>query len=144
MSYVKNKIYLALSKTQKSALCNFLRALVKKCPDFDVQKIYEKFIEDEEYYFKMENPHFEFLEDLLYDEDFKSDTLLYLKECKSYYDYKETQKPLIEAQKAFEKQRLFQYFSKFSHYFHKIKKSQMQIIPFPFLLQLHFQLNPLD
>lgn len=105
MSYIKNKIYLTLSKTQKSALCNFLRALVKKCPNFDIQKIYEKFVEDEEYYFKMDNPHFEFLEDILYDEDFKSDTLSYLKECKSYYNYKEAQKPLIEAQKAFEKQK---------------------------------------
>ena len=74
MSYIKNKIYLTLSKTQKSALCNFLRALVKKCPNFDIHKIYEKFVEDEEYYFKMDNPHFEFLENILYDEDFKSDT----------------------------------------------------------------------
>jgi len=28
---VKNRIFLELTKTQKSALCNFLRALVKKC-----------------------------------------------------------------------------------------------------------------
>ena len=45
------------------------------------------------------------MENILYDEDFKSDTLSYLKECKSYYNYKEAQKPLIEAQKAFEKQK---------------------------------------
>ena len=105
MSYIKNKIYLTLSKTQKSALCNFLRALVKKCPNFDIHKIYEKFVEDEEYYFKMDNPHFEFLEDILYDETFRSDTILYLKECKKYYDYKKSQAPLIAKQKEFEKQK---------------------------------------
>lgn len=31
MYEVKSKIYLEFTKTQKSALCNFLRALVKKC-----------------------------------------------------------------------------------------------------------------
>ena len=105
MSYVKSKIFLGLSKTQKSALCNYLRALVKKSPNFCVDKIFEKFFEDEEYYFKMNNPHFEFLHELISDENFKQETLSYLNECKKYYEYKETQKPLIEAQKKFEKEK---------------------------------------
>ncbi len=94
-----------MSKTQKSALCNFLRALVKKSPDFCVEKLLEKFIEDEEYYFKINNPHFEFLKDYLYEDNFKKETLLYLTECRKYYDYKESQKPLIEKQKQFEKEK---------------------------------------
>ncbi|MBR1681373.1 hypothetical protein IJ707_06265 [bacterium] len=94
-----------MSKTQKSALCNFLRALVKKSPDFCVSEIFDKFIEDEEYYFKIHNPHFEFLQELLYDEDFKKECLLYLNDCKKYYDYKEAQQPLIDAQKQFEKEK---------------------------------------
>lgn len=105
MPYVKSKIFLGFSKTQKSALCNYLRALVKKSPDFGVSEIFEKFIEDEDYYFKMNNPHFEFLKDFLFDEDFKNEAYLYLNECKKYYNYKETQKPLIEAQKQFEKEK---------------------------------------
>lgn len=105
MSYVKSKIFLSMSKTQKSALCNFLRAFVKKSPIFGVNELLEKFLEDEEYYFKINNPHFEFLKDYLYEEDFKKEVLLYLTECRKYYDYKESQKPLIEKQKQFEREK---------------------------------------
>ena len=89
-----------MTKNQKSALCNFLRALVKKSPEFSVEDIYDKFVEDERYYFEINNPHFEFLEDYLDDEKFYSDTMLYLKECRKYYDYKKKaypfQKPAAE------------------------------------------------
>ena len=105
MYYIKNQIFLSLSKTQKSALCNFLRALVKKSPSLSENEIIKKFIEDEEYYFKIDNPHFEFLENMLFEDDFQKDTLLYIKECKKYYDYKEKQRPLVEKQKEFEKQK---------------------------------------
>ena len=105
MTYVKSKIFLSLTKTQKSALCNYLRALVKKSPDFGVDEILQNFIDDEEYYFKMNNPHFEFLHDFLDDDNFKKEALSYLNECKKYYDYKESQKPFIEAQKQFEKEK---------------------------------------
>lgn len=94
-----------MSKTQKSALCNFLRAFVKKSPNFGVNELLEKFLEDEEYYFEINNPHFEFLKDYLYEEDFKKEVLLYLTECRKYYDYKESQKPLIEKQKQFEREK---------------------------------------
>lgn len=105
MSYIKNKIFLSMSKTQKSALCNFLRALVKKSPNFCVQEIFNKFIDDEEYYFKIKNPHFEFLKDILFDNQFQKEVFLYLEECKKYYDYKDSQKPLLEKQKQFEKEK---------------------------------------
>jgi len=105
MSYVKSKIFLDLSKTQKSALCNYLRALVKKSPNICVSEIFENFIADEEYYFKMNNPHFEFIKEYLYDENFKKEALLFINECKKYYEYKEAQQPLIEAQKQFEKEK---------------------------------------
>ena len=105
MSYIKSKIFLNLSKTQKSALCNFLRALVKKSPDFCVSEIFNKFIEDEDYYFKINNPHFEFLQEILFDENFQKETLLYIEDCKKYYNYKDLQKPLIEAQKRFDKEK---------------------------------------
>lgn len=94
-----------MSKTQKSALCNFLRALVKKSPNFCVQEIFNKFIDDEEYYFKIKNPHFEFLKDILFDNQFQKEVFLYLEECKKYYDYKDSQKPLLEKQKQFEKEK---------------------------------------
>lgn len=105
MYEIKKQIYLDLSKTQKSALCNFLRALVKKSPDLSVDEIMQKFIDDEKYYLEINNSRFEFLEDLLNDKQFLSDTDRYLKECRKYYDYKKSQEPIIRAQKEFEKKK---------------------------------------
>lgn len=105
MYEIKKLIYLDLSKTQKSALCNFLRALVKKSPELSTDEIMEKFIEDEKYYLKIDSSRFEFLKNLLDDEQFLKDTEKYLKECKKYYDYKKSQEPIIQAQKAFEKKK---------------------------------------
>ena len=105
MYEIKKQIYLDLSKTQKSALCNFLRALVKKSPDLSVDEIMQKFLDDEKYYLEINNSRFEFLKDLLEDEQFLSDTEKYLKECRKYYDYKKSQEPIIQAQKEFEKKK---------------------------------------
>ena len=105
MYEIKKRIYLDLDKTQKSALCNFLRALVKQNLETSVSDLFDKFVEDEEYYLQVKASRFPFLEDILYDETFRSDTILYLKECKKYYDYKKSQAPLIAKQKEFEKQK---------------------------------------
>lgn len=94
-----------MTKTQKSALCNFLRALVKKSPDISADDIFDKFVEDEKYYLEINNPHFEFLQSYLDDENFANETMLYLKECRKYYDYKKKQEPLIQAQKEYEKKK---------------------------------------
>ena len=94
-----------MTKTQKSALCNFLRALVKKSPEMCVADIFDKFIEDEKYYFEINNPHFEFLQSYLDDENFTQETMLYLKECRKYYDYKKKQENLIQDQKEYENKK---------------------------------------
>lgn len=80
-----------------------MRALVKKSPQFSVEDILDKFLEDEKYYLEINNPHFEFLQNYLDDNKFLDETLLYLEECRKYYDYKKKQEPLIQAQKEFEK-----------------------------------------
>lgn len=105
MYQIKNQIYQDMTKTQKSALCNFLRALVKKSPQMSVEDIYDKFVEDERYYLEINNPHFEFLEDYLDSDKFMEESILYLKECRKYYDYKKKQEPIIQAQKEFEKKK---------------------------------------
>ncbi len=105
MYEIKKQIYLNLTKNQKSALCNYLRALVKKSPDLTVDEIWDSFTADELYYIELNCSRFEFLAEILDDEQFKSDTLKYLKECKKYYDYKEQQRPLIEAQKEFDRKK---------------------------------------
>lgn len=105
MYEVKNRIFLELSKTQKSAICNFLRALVKKSPDLSVDKILEKFLDDERYYLEINSSRFEFLENFINDDKFISEAKLYIKECRKYYDYKKSQEPIIQAQKEFEKKK---------------------------------------
>lgn len=105
MYQIKNQIYQNMTKNQKSAICNFLRALVKKSPELTIDDILDKFLEDEKYYFEINNPHFEFLENYLDDEQFINETVLYLKECRKYYDYKKKQEPIIQAQKEYEKKK---------------------------------------
>ena len=105
MYQIKNQIYLDMTKTQKSALCNFLRALVKKSPEMCMEDILDKFIDDEKYYLEINNPHFEFLQNYLDDDKFIEETMLYLRECRKYYDYKKKHEPLIQAQKEYEKKK---------------------------------------
>ncbi len=105
MYEIKKQIYLDLTKNQKSALCNYLRALVKKSPESSVDDIIEKFLEDEKYYLEINASRFEFLAEKLYDNQFLADTELYIKECIKYYDYKKKQEPIIQAQKEFEKKK---------------------------------------
>ena len=105
MYQIKSQIYQDMTKTQKSALCNFLRALVKKSPEIPVNDILDKFVDDERYYFEINNPHFEFLENYLDNDKFLEETKLFLKECRKYYDYKKSQEPIIKAQKEFEKKK---------------------------------------
>lgn len=105
MYNIKNQIFLNLTKTQKSALCGFLRAYVKKSPNVDIEKLLDGFLEDERYYLEINNPHFEFMEEYLEDEDFRREALSFMRECRKYYDYKKAQEPLIQAQKAYEKKK---------------------------------------
>lgn len=105
MYEIKNKIFLEFDKTQKSAVCNFLRALVKKSSDLSVDDVLAKFIEDEKYYLEINASRFEFLKDFIEDEKFIYDATLYIKECKKYYDYKKSQEPIIKANKEFEKKK---------------------------------------
>lgn len=94
-----------MTKNQKSALCGFLRALVKKSPELSVQEILDKFLEDERYYLEINASRFEFIADVIDDDQFLNDTELFLKECRKYYDYKKKQEPIIQAQKEFEKKK---------------------------------------
>lgn len=105
MYEVKSKIFLNFSKTQKSALCNFLRALVKKEIEKDVDFIVQKFLDDEVYYLEINSSRFEFIREFIDDEKFISESRIFIKECKKYYDYKKKQEPLIQAQKAYDKKK---------------------------------------
>lgn len=105
MYEIKKQIYLDLTKNQKSSLLSYLRAFTKKFPDLKSEEILYKFVDDEKYYLEIDNSRFEFLKDIIDEDNFLSDTLKYIKECKKYYENKEKQRPIIEAQKAYEKQK---------------------------------------
>lgn len=105
MYEIKGKIFLEFTKTQKSALCNYLRALVKKFSNLSTNDTLVKFIEDEKYYLEINASRFEFLNDFIDNEKFISEVELYIKECKKYYEYKKSQAPLIQAQKEFDKKK---------------------------------------
>lgn len=105
MYEIKRKIFLELSKTQKSALCNYIRALVKNYLSFSAEDLLSKFIEDETYYLQIDSSRFEFLREIIDNEKFIYDVKLFINECKKYYDYKKSQEPLRQAQKEFEKKK---------------------------------------
>ena len=105
MYEIKNRIYLNFDKTQKSAICNYLRAIVKHNLNLTYTEILDKFLEDEKYYLLQNASRFPFLENIIEETDFISDTTLYIKECIKYYQYKEKQRPIIEANKLFEKKK---------------------------------------
>ena len=105
MYQIKNRIYLNFDKTQKSAICNYIRALVKQNLNITSAEILEKFLEDEKYYLKLNASRFPFLADIIDDREFLKDTEDYIKECIKYYEYKEKQRPIIEVQKEFEKKK---------------------------------------
>ena len=108
MYQIKNRIYLNFDKTQKSAICNYLRALTKQGVNngnSSWENILNKFIEDEKYYLELNASRFPFLAVVIDDNQFLKDTEDYIKECIKYYEYKEKQRPIIEAQKEFEKKK---------------------------------------
>lgn len=105
MYQLKARIYLDFDKTQKSGICNYLRALVKQNLNLTCSEILDKFIEDEKYYLELNSSRFPFLSNVIDDSNFLKDTESYIKECIKYYNYKESQRPFVEKQKEFEKQK---------------------------------------
>ena len=105
MYQIKNRIYTNFDKTQKSAVCNYIRAICKQNTELSVEEILNKFIEDEKYYLELNASRFPFLSEVIDETEFIKDTKDYIKECKKYYEYKEKQKPIIEVQKEFEKKK---------------------------------------
>lgn len=80
MYQIKNRIYPAFDKTQKSGICNFLRALVKQNLGLSYSEILDKFIEDQKYYLELNASRFPFLEDIIDDNNFLKDTEDYIKD----------------------------------------------------------------
>ncbi len=100
----KKDAFSDLTKTQKAALLSHLKRFTKKHSGFGVQKILDEFLDEENYYLEVGNPHFEWIF-----EYFEKDS--FLNEIKSYISFllfeieqKERQKPFLEEQKKRAKQ----------------------------------------
>ena len=104
MQYIKNSVFLYLTPRQRSQLVSFLRSFVKKHQKLNENELLDKFIEEENYYSEVGSPHFEFAL-----ENFSNDA--FLSAIKKFFSHifweleqKEAQKPLIERQKAIQKE----------------------------------------
>lgn len=105
MYQIKKQIYPNFDNTQKNAVCNNLRALVKQNLNFSAEELLDKFTENEKYYLELNASRFPFLSEVIDTEEFLNDTKTYINECIKYYKFKESQKPIIQAKKEFEKKK---------------------------------------
>jgi len=104
MYNIKNSIFLYLTPRQKSQLLGTLKAYSLKFPNLNALDLIDKFFEDEKYYLKINNPHFEFIKDYFEDEQFFND-------LKKYFDFliyekeqKKQMEPYLEKQKQIAKE----------------------------------------
>lgn len=105
MQYIKNQVFLYLTPRQKSMLFSYFASFVKKNKNLSKGDIIDKFIENENYYFELNNPHFEFVIELLSDDDFLKDLGLVVDYVFFEIEQKEKLKPIIEKQKQYQKEQ---------------------------------------
>lgn len=105
MYYLKNTLFLELTKNQKASLFSFLKSFVKKHNDKSCDEILALFIDDEEYYYTQQNPHFEWIIQEFEKDNFLKELKILINENKKQLALKEAQKPFIEKQKALLKEQ---------------------------------------
>lgn len=105
MFNLKNTIFLDFTPRQKAMLFSFLKSFVKKNKELKTEDIIDKFIEDENYYYEINNPHFEFVIKHFEKEDFIRDLKTFINAVFLELEQKEKMKPLIEKQKEFQKEQ---------------------------------------
>lgn len=101
----KKDLFGNLSKNQKSSLCSFLKSFAAKKKSQDENFLCQEFLEEQEYYIKLERPYFCFIEDVMTDEKFLRDLKFFLKDLCFRQKQKEKQKSYLEKQKQFRKEQ---------------------------------------
>ena len=99
MYYLKNTLFLNLTKNQKASLFGFMKSFVKKYNAKTTDDILELFIEEEQYYHEVNNPHFEWIINEFESEKFINELKTLINENKKQLELKEKQKPFLEKQK---------------------------------------------
>lgn len=105
MYHLKNTLFLDLTKNQKASLFSFLKSFVKKHNEKSTDEILDLFIEDEQYYYEVENPHFEWIIELFELDRFLKELKTVINENKKLLKIKEAQKPFLEKQKEIAKEQ---------------------------------------
>lgn len=105
MYYLKNTLFLELTKNQKASLFSFIKSFVKKHDNKSCDEVLDLFIEDEQYYYSQNNPHFEWIIQEFEKDSFLKELKILIKENKKQLAIKEAQKPLLEKQKALAKEQ---------------------------------------
>lgn len=96
MYSLKSKLFLDLTKIQKSSLLNFLKQFVKKKSDLSCDEIFYSFLDEQNYYLEINNPQFEWIYDYINNDKFQKELKIYINAAKKDLKYKETQKPFLD------------------------------------------------
>lgn len=104
MYNLKKTLFLNLTARQKSALLSYLQAFTKKNAKLSKYEILDKFLEEEKYYFKIEQTHFHFVIENIENEAFTGEILKFIEGVFYHLEMLEKQKPYIDKQKEFAKQ----------------------------------------
>ena len=75
--YIKQSLFLYLTPRQKSQLISYLKSFIKKNSKLSTADILDKFIEEENYYRDIDNPHFEFILEYLDNDEFFREFKIY-------------------------------------------------------------------
>lgn len=105
MFNLKNTIFLNFTSRQKTMLFSYLKSIVKKNQNLNTLDIIDKFIEDEVYYNKIDNPHFGFCIPYLSNDEFLRDLKTFIEAVFLELREKEKLKPIIEKQKLYQKEQ---------------------------------------
>ena len=105
MYYLKNTLFLNLTKNQKASLFGFIKSFVKKYKDKTTDEILDLYIEEEQYYHEVNNPHFEWIIPEFENEKFLNELKTLINENKKQLELKEKQKPFLEKQKEMAKEQ---------------------------------------
>ena len=105
MYNIKNSIFSNLTKNQKASLLRFLRSFTKNNQTLGEERILYEFLEEEEYYYKIEQPHLHFVVENIEDEEFLRDLKKYIAFVLEEIEYKKAQKPIIEKHKELLKEK---------------------------------------
>lgn len=104
MYVFKSKLFLNLTKVQKSSLLNYLKIYVKKNLDTNPDEIFYSFIDEQTYYNEISNPKFTWIYDFLKNDKFLKELKIYIYTLKKELEYKNSQKHFFDKLKKKDKE----------------------------------------